>query len=51
VVDGEPPDLTKPPPGCPFAPRCPQARGECADALPEWREAAADRQVRCVLYR
>lgn len=49
-VDGEPPDLTELPPGCPFARRCPQARAECVAGLPDWREVGASRQVRCVLY-
>jgi peptide/nickel transport system ATP-binding protein len=30
VIVGQPPDLATLPPGCPFAPRCPEARGECA---------------------
>ena len=47
---GDPPDLTDLPPGCPFAPRCPQARTECATALPEWRQVGPNHKVRCVLY-
>ena len=35
VVPGRPPDLAALPPGCPFAPRCPNAR----DALPRGRAA------------
>jgi peptide/nickel transport system ATP-binding protein len=49
-AQGDPPDLTSPPPGCPFVPRCPFARAECELALPEWREVGADHRVRCVLY-
>jgi peptide/nickel transport system ATP-binding protein len=30
VIVGQPPDLAMLPPGCPFAPRCPMARPECA---------------------
>jgi oligopeptide/dipeptide ABC transporter ATP-binding protein len=30
VIVGQPPDLAMLPPGCPFAPRCPEARPECA---------------------
>jgi peptide/nickel transport system ATP-binding protein len=30
VIVGQPPDLATLEPGCPFAPRCPQARSECA---------------------
>jgi oligopeptide/dipeptide ABC transporter ATP-binding protein len=29
VIVGQPPDLGMLPPGCPFAPRCPQVRAEC----------------------
>jgi peptide/nickel transport system ATP-binding protein len=47
---GDPPDLTDLPPGCPFAPRCPQARPECGSGLPEWRQVAPEHKVRCVLY-
>ncbi len=49
-VQGDPPDLTSLPPGCPFVPRCPFARSECEDALPEWREVGPEHRVRCVLY-
>lgn len=49
-VQGDPPDLTALPPGCPFVPRCPFARSECETALPEWREVGAGHRVRCVLY-
>jgi peptide/nickel transport system ATP-binding protein len=47
---GDPPDLTDLPPGCPFAPRCPQVRPECSVALPEWRAVGPEHKVRCVLY-
>jgi peptide/nickel transport system ATP-binding protein len=47
---GDPPDLANLPPGCPFAPRCPQARTECRTALPAWRSVAPNHKVRCVLY-
>ena len=47
---GDPPDLTSLPSGCPFAPRCPSARRECSDSLPEWRQVGPEHQVRCVLY-
>lgn len=47
---GDPPDLTTLPPGCPFAPRCPQARSECRAALPAWRSVGPNHEVRCVLY-
>jgi peptide/nickel transport system ATP-binding protein len=49
-AQGDPPDLTALPAGCPFAARCPLARGECEIALPEWREVGPEHRVRCVLY-
>lgn len=33
-IPGSPPDMLKPPVGCPFAPRCPYARNICAQYLP-----------------
>jgi oligopeptide/dipeptide ABC transporter ATP-binding protein len=40
-IAGAPPDLTAIPPGCPFHPRCPRARGRerCAAEVPELRAA------------
>jgi len=35
ILGGEPPSPINPPPGCPFAPRCPIVRPDCADKLPE----------------
>lgn len=32
---GEPPDLSNPPAGCPFQPRCPHAFGPCTDQFPQ----------------
>ncbi|MBX6769206.1 MAG: ABC transporter ATP-binding protein, partial [Actinomadura rubrobrunea] len=34
-IDGAPPSASDPPPGCPFAPRCPVSLARCGDALPE----------------
>ena len=38
VVPGRPPDLVALPPGCPFAPRCPNARDRCREAAPPFAE-------------
>ncbi len=34
VITGRPPDLLNPPPGCPFAPRCPYVGDECRTEMP-----------------
>jgi peptide/nickel transport system ATP-binding protein len=47
---GEIPSLIDPPPGCPFAPRCPQVMDVCRTAMPEVRELSADHWVRCHLF-
>jgi oligopeptide transport system ATP-binding protein len=33
-IPGSPPNMLAPPPGCPFAPRCPFAMAQCVSALP-----------------
>ena len=47
AIPGTPPDLTAPPPGCRFAPRCPFALGICATQPPPLVEIAAGRSSRC----
>jgi oligopeptide transport system ATP-binding protein len=34
AIEGQPPNMTEPPAGCPFHPRCPFAQDVCDDALP-----------------
>jgi oligopeptide/dipeptide ABC transporter ATP-binding protein len=48
-IPGSPPDLTRPPAGCRFAPRCPQAEERCRLVPPPLREVDGS-LVRCVLY-
>ena len=48
-IPGSPPDMTKPPLGCPFAPRCPYARVICGQSLPEMRALSKDHKSRCWL--
>lgn len=40
VIVGRPPDLTRLPEGCSFAPRCPYAQPRCLDEEPPLQEAA-----------
>ncbi len=48
-IPGSPPDMTNPPQGCPFAPRCPYARKICAQELPEFVEVGEGHKTRCFL--
>ena len=49
VIDGRVPDLSDPPPGCRFAPRCPHRMTEC-DRVPPIAAEAADHLVACWLF-
>jgi peptide/nickel transport system ATP-binding protein len=46
-LDGRPPNLAAPPPGCRFHPRCPMATPVCAEQLPRMREVADGHRVAC----
>jgi oligopeptide/dipeptide ABC transporter ATP-binding protein len=49
AIDGQPPNLAALPPGCAFAPRCPQAMGRCRDAAPPAFVPEEGRVSRCWL--
>ncbi len=49
-IPGSPPDMRAPPPGCPFAPRCPQAMAQCAVALPPIYPIEEGHGARCWLH-
>ncbi|OQO89570.1 methionine ABC transporter ATP-binding protein [Saccharomonospora piscinae] len=46
-IDGLPPDITAPPGGCAFHPRCPLARERCRTTEPELRTVAPGRTSAC----
>jgi peptide/nickel transport system ATP-binding protein len=46
-IPGQPPDLTAPPPGCTFAPRCRYAQDKCRAAEPELTGSTEDHDFRC----
>jgi peptide/nickel transport system ATP-binding protein len=46
-IDGSPPDLASPPPGCRFQPRCPFALERCATDDPETARAPDGSAVAC----
>lgn len=47
VLDGDVPSPVNLPPGCPFAPRCPEAAPRCATERPPLREVAPGHAARC----
>ena len=53
TIAGDPPNLSELSPGCPFTPRCAQARAECAQSMPPPGPArnAGAQTVRCWAHR
>jgi oligopeptide transport system ATP-binding protein len=49
-IPGSPPDMRKPPEGCPFAPRCPNAMIQCTRALPPIYAVETVHGSRCWLH-
>jgi peptide/nickel transport system ATP-binding protein len=47
---GEVPSLIDPPPGCPFAARCPKVMKVCREAMPGPTKINKDHWVRCHLF-
>jgi oligopeptide transport system ATP-binding protein len=47
-IEGSPPDLTRLPPGCAFAPRCRQATTECQQTRPPLREVGTQHIMACI---
>lgn len=50
-MPGEPPDLSNPPTGCQFHPRCPQAMPICSKERPELEDLGGEHFVHCWLYQ
>lgn len=51
AIEGEVPDLTKPPSGCRFHPRCPQAMDVCQLKVPRFYEFRNKQKAACWLYQ
>lgn len=49
AIPGTPPDLSNPPKGCPFAPRCPHAMKVCTEIMPDYSSTSETQQVACWL--
>ena len=50
-IDGQAPSLIDPPPGCPFAPRCPLREPACEQAVPGFIEYGEGRCARCLVLQ
>jgi oligopeptide/dipeptide ABC transporter ATP-binding protein len=50
VIEGQPPDLAKLPPGCAFAPRCASAMDRCRVEAPPETAVSAGHTTRCWLH-
>ncbi|WP_297635552.1 ABC transporter ATP-binding protein [uncultured Clostridium sp.] len=48
-IDGQPPDLLKPPTGCPFADRCDYTMKICMEKIPPLFKGEMEHQTRCWL--
>ena len=51
VLTGEPPSPLHPPSGCVFRGRCPHAKKECAEKIPELEDSGDGRKVACIRWR
>ncbi len=51
AIPGNVPRIGNFPPGCRFAPRCPMAKPECSEKIPELIEVEAGRFVRCPFWK
>ncbi|MEG2387139.1 MAG: ABC transporter ATP-binding protein [Clostridia bacterium] len=49
AIEGQAPSLIDPPPGCPFAPRCPRACPACKANIPEFTNFGEVHRARCLI--
>jgi oligopeptide/dipeptide ABC transporter ATP-binding protein len=49
-IAGQPPDLLNPPPGCPYAPRCPRVQDRCTQERPELISVGRGGQLAACFY-
>ncbi|MBA2396838.1 MAG: ABC transporter ATP-binding protein [Ktedonobacteraceae bacterium] len=49
-IAGQPPDLSNPPVGCPYAPRCPKVQSRCRQERPELMSVDRGEQVAACFY-
>jgi oligopeptide/dipeptide ABC transporter ATP-binding protein len=51
AIPGSVPQIGHSPPGCRFAPRCPMAKPECSQKIPDLVEVETGRWVRCPFWK
>jgi oligopeptide transport system ATP-binding protein len=49
-IPGSPPDMSDPPSGCPFTPRCPYAMQICTEEMPDYTTFSAEHKAACWLH-
>jgi oligopeptide transport system ATP-binding protein len=49
-IPGSPPDMSDPPKGCPFTPRCPYSMRICAEEMPEYTVFSPQHKAACWLH-
>jgi len=49
ILEGDVPSPLRPPPGCPFHPRCPQVMDKCSKEPPPFKERGPDHIYKCHL--
>ncbi len=49
-IAGQPPDLLNPPPGCPYAARCPKVQARCRQERPELKLVGRGEQLAACFY-
>lgn len=49
-IGGQPPDLSNPPVGCPYAPRCPKVQSRCRQERPELMSVDRGEQIVACFY-
>ncbi len=49
-IAGQPPDLLNPPPGCPYASRCPKVQSRCRQERPELKLVGRGEQIAACFY-
>ncbi|MDR0838861.1 MAG: oligopeptide ABC transporter ATP-binding protein OppF, partial [Oscillospiraceae bacterium] len=47
ILEGDVPTPLNPPSGCSFHPRCPMAKKQCSESIPELRDVGGGHYIAC----